>query len=334
MDIEEHPQLVKWLRSRSLIDDHAPDCENLTGGVSNKTVLVTSSSGSIVVKQALSELRVATSWTCSPERIHREGLGLRVLKSVLPSGATPNWLAEDETDHILVMSAIPKPHINWKSLLFKGQSETGQIDQFAALLAAIHTAHITEAMAPFHDTRFFEDLRLSPYYGYTASRVAESATFLHDLTEETRQQTDHLVHGDYSPKNVLVHNGQLILLDHEVMHVGDPAFDIGFAMTHLLSKAHHLTPHRRIFVNAAHQFWSRYATQTDADRDLAERAARHTLACLLARVSGQSPLEYLSAQEQQRQKAVCLEIMHASAVTRMDVTMVIEWFIKGLGGTS
>ncbi|MEM7366149.1 MAG: phosphotransferase [Pseudomonadota bacterium] len=334
MDIEEHAQLVKWLQSRSLIDDNAPKCENLAGGVSNKTVLVTSSSGSVVVKQALSELRVATTWTCSPERIHREGLGLRVLRSVLPPDTTPRWLAEDKADHILVMSAIPEPHANWKSRLLQGQCETDQIDQFAVLLAAIHTAHITEAMAPFHDTRFFEDLRLAPYYEYTASRVAEATEFLNNLAEETRGKTGHLVHGDYSPKNVLIHKGRLILLDHEVMHIGDPAFDIGFAMTHLLSKAHHLPPYREMFVKAAHRFWSRYASQTVPDRELAARAARHTLACLLARVSGRSPLEYLSAEEQQRQKTVCLELMHVSAVTRMDVTMVIERFIAGLGGTS
>jgi 5-methylthioribose kinase len=114
------------------------------------------------------------------------------------------------------------------------------------------------------------------------------------------------VHGDYSPKNVLVHNGRLILLDHEVIHWGDPAFDLGFSMTHLLSKAHHLTQHRAAFLNAAQHYWDVY---DDASNE--SRAVRHTLGCLLARVAGRSPLEYLNEDERVRQKGAVLKLMAA-----------------------
>ena len=41
------------------------------------------------------------------------------------------------------------------------------------------------------------------------------------------------------------------LLDHEVAHFGDPAFDLGFSLTHLLSKALHLEAYRPLFLAAA-----------------------------------------------------------------------------------
>lgn len=331
IDIEDHADLVEWLQSRSLIDGLIrPQCTNLTGGVSNKTVLVTTSDSSVVVKQALPELRVATTWECSPERIHREGLGLRILKEILPPGATPGWLAEDETAHILVMTAVPEPHDNWKSLLLQGRIVTDQVSQFASLLAMIHSAAITPEMQPFRDTRFFEALRLAPYYEYTRTQVPDASAFLDALAAETRAQSNHLVHGDYSPKNVLISKGRLILLDHEVMHIGDPAFDIGFAMAHLLSKAHHLISFREDFVHAAHVFWSRYAEKTGSDEKLAIRAGRHTLACLLARVAGKSPLEYLDVNERSRQQATCVRMMRQFDAEPMEVRMVIDQFTAGL----
>jgi 5-methylthioribose kinase len=121
-----------------------------------------------------------------------------------------------------------------------------------------------------------------------------------------------LVHGDASPKNVLVHNGRLILLDHEVLHFGDPAFDIGFSVTHFLSKALHLPKQRHQLAEAARLFWNVYLTKV---RDMPwctgmeTRAARHTLASLLARICGRSPLEYLGKLERRIQKKVVIEMI-------------------------
>src|SRR5690606_13316241 len=95
-------------------------------------------------------------------------------------------------------------------------------------------------------------------YLYSAERVPAAAPFLRDLAERTRRRRLTIVHGDYSPKNVLVRGGKLVLLDHEVIHWGDPAFDLGFSLTHLLSKAHPLPPHHAAFAAAARRYWKSY----------------------------------------------------------------------------
>ena len=44
---------------------------------------------------------------------------------------------------------------------------------------------------------------------------------------------------------------------------------------------------------------------------------RHTLGCLLGRVAGRSPLEYLNDDERARQQAVVVELIHAPITTML-----------------
>ncbi|RMF82346.1 MAG: aminoglycoside phosphotransferase family protein [Chloroflexi bacterium] len=317
IDIEQPGVLVNYLRETGHIDvGDAPQVTTLAGGVSNRTVLLELENGdSYVVKQALKKLRVQVDWFCSPERIHREAEGLRWLARLAPPGTLPDFVFEDHIHHLLGMRAVPQPHINWKTSLLRGDLSLEHATQFGHLLGTIHRqsqAHTDEIAIAFADRSFFEDLRLEPYYAYTATQVSDAAAFLNALIDETRATRLTIVHGDYSPKNILVHEGRLILLDHEVIHFGDPAFDLGFAQTHLLSKAHHIAHIRSNFIKAAHHFWRAYRAAIDDPAWIAAleaRAARHTLACLLARVDGRSPLEYLSDDERHRQRAVVLELM-------------------------
>jgi hypothetical protein len=125
--------------------------------------------------------------------------------------------------------------------------------------------------------------------------------------EETRARRLTLVHGDYSPKNILIHDGRLVLLDHEVIHFGDPAFDIGFSMAHLLSKARHLKDTRPTFAAAAEHYWKVYSQNGGLAAE--GPSARHTMGCLLARVAGRSPLEYLDQEERRRQQTAVVSLI-------------------------
>lgn len=317
MDIEQPDQLLTYLRQAGHIPAaERPDFYSLRGGVSNRTILVRRPNDeNWVLKQALAKLRVPVDWFSSPARIHREALGLRWLGRLAPTETIPAFLFEDHDQHLLAMEAVPQPHQNWKEVLLAGNLVPDQVDQFGRLLGTIHREayHQRAQVGPaFADRTFFESLRLEPYYGFSATQVPSAAPFLHALIEATRAQTITLVHGDYSPKNILIYEGRLVLLDHEVIHFGDPAFDLGFSMTHLLSKAHHLPAHRAAFAAATVRYWQAYrALIADLDwaAGLEERAVRHTLACLLARVAGRSPLEYLSPTEKERQKRAALKLM-------------------------
>ncbi len=336
LDIEQPGALVAYLQARRLIAPaEQPEVRVLAGGVSNRTVLVARPSGEAwVAKQALPKLRVQVEWLCSMERIQREAEGLRWLNRLLPAGAIPGIVHEDHEAHLLIMQAVPQPHRNWKQMLMAGDVQTEHVAQFGTLLGMLHSRAYRqrEAVAEvFADTTYFVALRLEPYYRYTATQVPEAAAFYAALIDSTCARQLTLVHGDYSPKNVLVHGDRLVLLDHEVIHFGDPAFDLGFAMTHLLSKAHHLPVHRARFVDAAQLYWTRYLAALDDLPWLAELEAQaicNTLGCLLARVAGRSPLEYLDAGARARQRTATVELMASPPAT---MAALVQSFVKGIG---
>jgi 5-methylthioribose kinase len=331
LDIEDAPALLAYLRRTGHIaPDEQPRLATLQGGVSNRTVWVERESGEAwVLKQALAKLRVPVDWFCSPERIHREALGLEWLARLAPPGCITPLLFEDRERHLLAMQAVPQPHANWKAMLLGGRVCEDHFRQFATLLAAIHRdgygrADLAEV---FGDRSFFESLRLEPYYGYSAQQAPAAAAFLDSLIRETLACRITLVHGDYSPKNVLIHAGRLVLLDHEVIHFGDPAFDLGFSLTHFLSKANHLPALRREFASGAREYWRVYSEALGAPAwaaDLEPRAVRHTLACLLARVVGRSPLEYLDPAQRARQLGAVLRILPSAPARLADLISMFE----------
>ena len=335
MNIEDHGELLRYLRRNGHIPaDESPGFVTLRGGVSNRTVwLRRERGGDWVIKQALPKLRVPVDWFSAPERIEREAAALRWLGKIAP-GQAPEFVFADDSRHILAMTAIPQPHDNWKTLLLAGRTDQGLARAFGHLLSRIHNAVADyPALArDFAERRFFEELRLEPYYAYSASQMPGARSFLDQLIHDTRQRRLALVHGDYSPKNALIHRGNLIILDFEVMHFGDPAFDLGFSLTHILSKAHHLPACRAALLDMARVYWRSYHdTRRGIDPgDLNAVAVRHTLGCLLARVAGRSQLEYFDEAQRRRQAAITLDLMKQNIGAPDDL---IDAFAAGLGGS-
>jgi 5-methylthioribose kinase len=230
LDIEQTDDLIDYLRQRGLFGKgESCSAAVLRGGVSNKTVLVKGPTRSIVVKQALEKLRVATDWLADPARIEREAIGLRLLEQLAPAGSITPFVFEDGPLFLLGMEAVPDPHENWKAVLLRGEVADDAIRQFGALLGRIHFQGPKldeESRRLIEDRRFFEELRVDPYYRFAAGNNPEAAEFYTQLIDDMTAAALTVVHGDFSPKNILVHQGRLILLDHEVIHWGDPTFDL------------------------------------------------------------------------------------------------------------
>jgi aminoglycoside phosphotransferase (APT) family kinase protein len=336
LDIENFDDLRQYMMEQGHVHcGEKVSMQKLAGGVSNRTVKISWPDGhGWVLKQALAKLRVAVDWFSDPERIAVEAKALRWLNRAAPPGSTPGFVFEDTARHILAMQAIPEGHENWKTLLLAGKIVSEHFEQFGRLLGAIHrqsTEQATKLASEFADTRYFESLRLEPYYLYTAQQVPAAATFLRSLAEETLGHKDCLVHGDFSPKNTLLYHEKLILLDYEVMHFGDPAFDIGFAMAHFLSKAHHRPGDRDGIAAGTARFLEVYRQQVAMlawARELEPRMVRHSLGCSLARVAGKSTLEYMSPEEMERQCRVLLPLMANPPAT---VDALINEFICSIG---
>jgi tRNA A-37 threonylcarbamoyl transferase component Bud32 len=281
----------------------ATSVRRLTGGVSNQAFWVegpgggggTDAPGACVVKQARARLAVQMEWRADVNRIVREAEALEWWHARLGPPRIPRLLHLDRAAKVLVMEAIRPPAENYKTLLLRGAVDESLAEQFGTLLAELHNATRDEAThAQFDDATFFDQLRLSPYYGTVAERHAALAPRLAALRAECLGARTCLVHGDYSPKNILVREGGLVLLDYEVAHWGNPSFDLGFALTHYCAKALHLPAHGAAFVGAARRFWSAYQARSALPAASRAHAGHHLAAVLLARMDGKSPLEYFT----------------------------------------
>ena len=84
------------------------------------------------------------------------------------------------------------------------------------------------------------------------------------------------------------------------------------ALTHLLSKAHHVRGRRTDFGHAASNFFRVYVDalgKVPWAVDVESNAVRHAMGCLLARAEGRSPLEYLDAEARKRQREAVLGLI-------------------------
>ena len=113
--------------------------------------------------------------------------------------------------------------------------------------------------------------------------------------ERTRETRYVLVHGDVSPKNILVGRSGPVFIDAECASFGDPAFDLAFCLNHFLLKAAYLDAGADAFLASFLALGDAYLGQVDWEpREAVEMRTATLLPCLtLARVDGKSPVEYL-----------------------------------------
>lgn len=272
----------------------------LAGGVSSDIWRVDLPSGRrVCVKRALSRLKVAAHWEAPVSRNAYEWAWMRFVAGVLPD-AVPRPLAQDEAAGLFAMEFLaPEDHPLWKHQLLQGQVDVPTAQAVGRVLGALHqasSAHAATLARDFDTTANFHALRLEPYLLETASRHPVLAARLHALVERTTTQRRALVHGDVSPKNILLGPRGPVLLDAECAWWGDPAFDLAFCLNHLLLKAVH-RPDRQAALRAS--FGALVQAYFEAVRfepwdALEARVASLLPALLLARVDGKSPVEYIT----------------------------------------
>jgi 5-methylthioribose kinase len=266
-----------------------------------------------VLKQVREQLRVPEPWFCSIERIWREADVMEAchraiaaspsvnLPQELSAIAVPQLLFRDRENYLIGMSAVPE-HQVWKTQLLRGETDCGTASLCGRLLGAIHAATwgnpgVQEQLG---DRSFFDALRLDPYYRHVARSHADVAPALDELVESLSRHPRCLVHGDFSPKNILVHSAGLTLVDFEVGHYGDPAFDLGFFLSHLVLKAVCVSDRWWDLLRLTFAFWGEYervllpTCGAGEFAALTGRSIANLGGCLLARVDGKSRVDYLN----------------------------------------
>ena len=293
-------------------DDEEVRATALTGGVSSGIYRVDLRSGSYCVKQALPQLKVAKVWMVPVERVFAEIGYLQVVGRIAP-GHVPRVLGRDEASKSFVMPFLGPEYRNWKADLLGGHVDADVARAVGDLIGRIHAATADDrALATqFATDGNFHALRLEPYLVEAARVHPALAERLLALVERTAGTRRVLVHGDVSPKNILVGPGGPVLLDAECAWFGDPAFDLAFCLNHFLLKAAHLPQRAEELLASFRAFFDacRPHVRWEEAQALEARVATLLPGLALARIDGKSPVEYLAQPQREQVRTASIALL-------------------------
>lgn len=299
LSAQETRRLLDALRRMGLLQTgETPGLTQLTGGVSSLIVRAETARGPVCIKQALPQLKVAALWEAPVERNRAEVAWMRVASGIVP-GAVPAILGEDVQDNAFAMEWLdPAQYPIWKAQLRDGIADAATAEAVGRNLVAIHAATAGDAALArsFAHDAGFHAIRLEPYFVETARKHPECAAALQQLVQTTAGTKLALVHGDISPKNILVGRAGPVFLDAECAWYGDPAFDIAFCLNHLLLKSVWRPASTAAYLACFDALSAAYLAGVtwEVPTELERRAATLLAGMLLARIDGKSPVEYIT----------------------------------------
>ena len=314
--------MVESLRKAGLLNDaESARFEALSGGVSSDIWRIEAGGRVFCVKRALAKLKVDADWFAPVERNRFEVAWYRIANEIVP-GSAPHVLAHDETAMLCAMEYLdPETHKLWKSELRDGLADPRHAAQAGTMLGRIHagTAHREGLKASFPRADIFQAIRLEPYLEATAAKHPDLHEHLFSLSRRTAETRLVMIHGDVSPKNILLGPRGPVFLDAECACIGDPAFDLAFCLNHFLLKCLWTPGARDGFFACFAAMTSNYLSEVawETPDTLEARAASLLPGLFLARVDGKSPVEYVTRDADKDRVRHCARALLASPPARL-----------------
>ena len=135
-----------------------------------------------------------------------------------------------------------------------------------------------------------------------------------------------LIHGDVSPKNIIIHDGWPYILDAECATMGDAGFDAAFCLNHFILKSLHVRPRSKDYLEFCNSFWKSYSRSVDWESldGLEARVALLLPMLMLGRVDGKSPVEYLSEDNRDLVRRLATDLVSDPRPTISELLTVIR----------
>jgi hypothetical protein len=189
----------------------------------------------------------------------------------------------------------------WKTDLLSGLLDFSVAEKTINTLSLIHNSCTgdEEIAGIFANKKIFYDLRISPYIEFTVGKYPELADFARPITKELMESAITLVHGDFSPKNIMVTGRNISILDYEVAHYGHPAFDLAFFSNHFILKAVKNKSWAGAYISMLEYMLNVYFSKVQcmSALKLEQSFVRLLSLMMLARIDGKSPAEYITLDE-------------------------------------
>jgi 5-methylthioribose kinase len=207
---------------------------------------------SYVIKQARPALERFPQYQAPTERIVCEARYLELARRFDADAVLPRVLAFDEPNRVLVLEDLGGAE-RLDHALLRGADASAALVTLACFLGRVHRGTRGDAslvprfknatMQRLHGDHIFalpfapNDFTLPPRTAERAAALREDAALREAAAAAYARYLEPegaLVHGDVQAGNVLLPDGGVKLLDAEIAHVGDPAFDLGMLLAHRL----------------------------------------------------------------------------------------------------
>jgi 5-methylthioribose kinase len=326
---------LDYLRSHGRLDPEPVRVEPLGWGASNIVLRVVCTKTAFVLKQSRPQLRTHDPWYSDLDRVYREQEVMEMLRPLLPEPTVPAVLFADRENYVFAMSHAPVGSRVWKESLLAGETYAGVAARAGTILGRMHDATASDhsLVERFADHRVFVQLRVDPFYYRVQERRPEVNQAIAPIIERMLSRKEALCHGDYSPKNILTHDRGFTLVDYETAHFGDPSMDLGFFLSHLILKAAKYAPRRQEYFALTRAFWDGYTRLIGyrSPRELQAHGIEHFGVCILARIDGTSPVDYLPEEPKREAiRRIGRMVLFERPTDWQDVLGICELVLSGL----
>lgn len=312
--------VVSYLRHRGILNNDAT-VEIFGGGVSSRVFGIQNHEVDLVLKQALPELKSPITWPADRRRSTIEARAIKTLHAITPKNV-PQLMDVDPEEFTVTMTRSPREFLVWKSELLDGniQPEIGR--ELGRILASWHNfgAENETMRSRFLEEKLFEQLRVWPFYRTVQERNPQFSGMISGMIDEITKEKITIVHGDFSPKNILVTSGQEpIILDFEATNTGNPVFDLAFLLAHLVCKQVRTDSieQKEMLRKTAIEFLDAYKNHCKIE--VASNLKDHVALIALARVEGVSLVNYLDSGKQEVVRSLTKRILSSPGADALEL---------------
>ena len=275
--------------------------KKLEGGVSSEVYYVKTNKNEYCIKRSLKKLLVKKDWIANTNRIKFEYYWLNHCRNILNKNIPKTYEFNNKKKYIVMEYLNNSKYKTLKELYFKKIINLNTIRLISKDLYKIHSkSNNYKTKILFKGNRNnFNDLRLDPYFNEVGRVYPKYKKYVKDLNKNYLINSSTLVHGDFSPKNILIGKNKIIYLDAECCNFGDPIFDLVFFSNHLLLKSIFIKDKSKEFIKSYMIFYKEYLKNLNAKKSklYIDRIIKMTPIMMLARIDGKSPVEYIKSKK-------------------------------------
>jgi len=208
-----------------------------------------------IVKQARPALERFPEYRVSTDRIRIEARYYETVAPLDAEGLCPAVRHFDDSQRVLVLEDLA-PAERLDLALARGDDVREACRALGRFLGAVHRGtrgdpslagrFANDEMRRLHGEHIFRlpyrpnDFPLPPRVAFRAAGIRADRALVRRIDARYARYLEPrgaLVHADVQPTNLLLAGTRPRLLDPEIAHIGDPAFDVGILLAHLLLHA-------------------------------------------------------------------------------------------------